>query len=135
MQYLEICPLHPWIHPVPAGEPVSTQADMRISQAHTKPTLILATSCCSGVPRIWLLCAGTTILPTSVTLTALSTPPVSSSTIATELTPSSLMSRIASSTLSPAFAATTEEYRCSDGSESDVSGTDRKRCSVGVRCA
>ena len=63
---------------------------------------------------------------------ALSSPPVSSSTTATELTPSSLMSRIASSTLSLALAATTEVYRYSDGSASEARGTERKRRSAGV---
>lgn len=55
----------------------------------------------------------------SVTLTALNSVPVSSSTTATLLTPSSLMSFIESSTVLLEVAAMISEYMLSEGRESD----------------
>lgn len=55
--------------------------------------------------------------PISVTLTALRSTEVSSSTTATLLTPSSLINLIASRTLAVDVAAITEVYRLREGSE------------------
>lgn len=66
----------------------------------------------------------------SVTLTALKSLP-SSSTTAMVLTPSSLMSFIASRTVSLAFAAMTLKYRYIDGRASELKGLVRNRRKVG----
>ena len=63
--------------------------------------------------------------PISVTLTALNKDPFSSSITATLLTPWSLISFIASSTLSLALVATTAVYKYNDERLNELRGFDR----------